>query len=295
MIFVTLNILGFCVFADVLFCINYIVIQVIVLDFMLVTMIITEFFVLAARNLAEMKKYSERAGLVSFGMMLVCCFLFMKANGIGLKDLTAQTLDEKFSEGFDIFGKLTGDMLLWLIPLTLALIAIHFVVIRYRFRNAYIMAAAVKKGTVQNAQETAVLSRPHSEPVGFLYKEIKQNRAAIIGVVLLPLGLMLFAVLIVAAAFAFNRENFEVNYQEVITGKLMTFITIAIGYFIASGVLISIFTGDDKKLWAYFTVATPTGVKGFLYYKYMLCFAMNGMYMVAWFFTNSIMNPCDNL
>ncbi len=290
MVAASLNIIGFCAFMDVPFRMGYITLQFLALDFMLVIEIISEFFVLAARSLPEMKKYNECAGLVSFGLMMLCILIFIKTSGLTIDKLKDDTFVAELMGGFDIFGKLTGDMLLWVIPLTLALIAIHFVVIRYRFRNAYTMAAAVKKGTVQNAQETAVLSRPHSEPVGFLYKEIKQNRAAVIGVALLPLGLMLFAVLIVAAAFAFNRESFDVSYQEVITGKLMLFITLAIGYFMASGVLTSVFLGDDKKLWAYFVASTPTGVKGFLYYKYVLCFAMNGMYMVAWIFTNSIMN-----
>ena len=290
MVAAVLNIIGFCAFMDVPFRISYITLLFLALDFMLVPTIINEFFALAARSMDELKKYAERAGWVTLGLMALTGVIIIIKSGFGIKDFTAVYFEEHFSEGFDIFEKLTPTMLFWLIPLTLALIAIHFAVVYYRFRFAYGTAAGTKKAKTKKIENTALISRAHNEPTGLLYKEIKQNRYHILLAAILPMGLMLFAVLVVAFAFAFNRENFEASYQEVITGKLMTFITLAIGYFIASGVLTSIFIGDDKKLWAYFIVAMPKGIKGFLYYKYVLCFAMNGLYMVAWIFTNSIMN-----
>lgn len=281
----SLNIIGFCAFMDVPFRMSYITLQFLALDFMLVTVIISEFFVLAARSLPDMQKYNERAGWVSFGLMILCIVIFIKTSGLTIDKLKDDTYITELMGGFDIFEKLTGSMLLWVIPLTLALIAVHFAVVCYRFRFAYEASAKIKE---KKWEKSVVISKAHNEPVGFLYKEIKQNRFQILAVAVLPLALMVFAALIVAAAFGFSPENFEVSYPEVITGSLMTGLVLALGYFIASGLLTSVFSGDDKKLWAYFTAATPTGVRGFLYHKYVLCFAMNGLYMVAWIFTNSI-------
>lgn len=288
MIIATLNIIGFCAFTDSPFRIGYIVIEVIALDFMLITFIINEFFVLAARSIAEMKKLVERAGLISFVMMILCVLIFFKKSGYSLKDFSADSFEKQFTERFDIFGKLTGSMLLWLIPLMFALIAVHFAVIYYRFRFAYGAASSAKKETAQNVQQRSTISNTHNEPVGFIYKEIKQNRFGIISVIVLPLCLILFLGLVVAASFIFNEKPFDAPYFEFVTSNIMTLVAIALGYFIASGLLTSIFQGDDKKLWAYFTVSTPTGVRGFMYYKYVLCFAMNGLYMVASIFTNNL-------
>lgn len=55
----------------------------------------------------------------------------------------------------------------------------------------------------------------------------------------------------------------------------------ALGYLSVSGLLMSVFHGDDKKLWAYFTFSAPNGVKKFLYTKYVLSFAMCGLYFVS--------------
>ncbi|MDE6032003.1 MAG: ABC-2 transporter permease, partial [Oscillospiraceae bacterium] len=50
-----------------------------------------------------------------------------------------------------------------------------------------------------------------------------------------------------------------------------------------------VFRGDDKKLWAYFVVSTPQGVKGFLYRKYVITVMMNLVYMASGIFADNLL------
>jgi hypothetical protein len=50
----------------------------------------------------------------------------------------------------------------------------------------------------------------------------------------------------------------------------------------------NVFSGDDNKLWAFFAASTPDGVKRFMYNKYVLCFAMTGLYMVMSIFSENL-------
>ena len=90
--------------------------------------------------------------------------------------------------------------------------------------------------------------------------------------------------------------NFMILYFMAVTGEnkpafsdvladgentIFRFLMIAVGAYVASSLIAGIFSGDDRQSYAYFTVSTPQGVKGSLYYKYILALAMNGLFMLS--------------
>ncbi len=290
MLFSLLNIWGICLYGELPFRAEYIVGQLLAADAMLLPQILSDHISLGARTAEDLRKRKERGGMVCLVLMLVYIALFFKVSDLSLKELFAQNVGEDMIPTSNLFDHLSAGMLWWLIPLTLALNALRFWVLRDRLSHAYDTAAISRKKPSAVLSPAAGLTRSHSEPVGFLYKEIRQNRDQILLAAALPLIVMLFIALVIGGGLWFSPENFEGTYAEVITGELVSYLAPVLGYFFISGILTSVFSGDDKKLWAYFAAATPAGVKGFLYYKYVLCFAMNGLYMVSWIFTNSVMD-----
>ncbi|MGN0600720.1 MAG: ABC-2 transporter permease [Oscillospiraceae bacterium] len=274
-----------CLIAGTQFRIGYVVLLFIVLDIILLFRIIMDFFVLRARNTDEYKKMYETGGLA----FLVCgvCIAFVILKCIGFDFGALFTSDSTEPLFFDI-STLTGKMLLWLIPLTVVLCAGQFAVIRHHLEYAYPDGVKIKKSNVK-AETAADISAPHCEPVGFLYKEIRQNSKSIITVILLPFLILVFLTCCLAIVSLSEEYGGDGWIVRTLTSDVFRIMSIALGFFSVSGLLLSVFHGDDKKLWAYFIASSPMGVEKFLYTKYVLSFAMCGLYFVSSYFAETLL------
>ncbi|MGN1338928.1 MAG: ABC-2 transporter permease [Oscillospiraceae bacterium] len=260
------------------FQIGYVILQFIFLDLLLLLKIIIDFFVLRARNTDEYKKMQNKGGLTSLASIICIVLVILKCVGFDFMTLFNSDSNEPLS--FGIISLLTGEMLLWIIPLTLVLIAVYFAVVRHHLQYAYPGGAKVIKAKVK-AVKAVNLTVPHSEPVGFLYKELRQNTKSISAVIMLPFLILVFLTACIAIVSLNQKDGGGDWILRTLTSDAIRIASIAIGFFSVSGLLMSVFHGDDKKLWAYFTTSAPMGVKKFLYTKYVMSFAMCGLYFVS--------------
>lgn len=261
------------------FQIRYVVLQFIFLDLLLLFKIIMDFFVLRARNTDEYKKLQDKGGLICLVSMVCIALVILKCVGFDFAALVNSDSTEPLS--FDIIiSMLTGKMLLWLIPLTLVLFAAHFSVVRHRLQYAYSGGVTIKKANVKT-EKTIDLAAPHSEPVGFLYKELRQNMKSICAVIILPFFILIFLTGCLAIVSLNGEYGGNGWIVKTLTSNVFRLVSIALGFLSVDSLLLSVFHGDDKKLWAYFTASAPSGVKKFLYTKYVLSFAMCGLYFVS--------------
>lgn len=274
-----------CLIAGTQFQIGYVVLLFIVIDIILLFRIVMDFFVLRARNTDEYKKMYEKGGLAFLACGVCIAFVILKCIGFDFRALFSSDSTEPLF--FDV-STLTGKMLLWLIPLTVVLCAGQFAVIRHHLEYAYPDGVKMKKAAA-DGEKAADICASHCEPVGFLYKEIRQNTKSIITVILLPFLILVFltcCLAIVSLSEDYGGENWIII---TLTSDLFRILSIALGFFSVSGLLLSVFHGDDKKLWAYFIASAPKGVERFLYTKYVVSFAMCGLYFVSSYVAETIL------
>ena len=260
------------------FQIGYVVLQFILLDLLLLSKIIIDFFVFHARNIDEYNKMQDKGNLICLVFTVCIALVILKCVGFDFSALLNSDSTEPLY--FDILSMLTGEMLLWLIPLTLVLFAVDFVVVRYQLQYAYSNGVKIKKANIE-VEKTINLVASHNEPVGFLYKELKQNMKSICAVIILPFLILIFLTVCIAIVSLNEKNGGDGWIVKTLTSDVIRLVSIALGFFSVGGLLLSVFHGDDKKLWAYFIVSTPMGVKKFLYTKYVLSFAMCGLYLVS--------------
>ncbi|MGN0606021.1 MAG: ABC-2 transporter permease [Oscillospiraceae bacterium] len=260
------------------FQIGYVILQFILLDLLLLSKIIVDFFVLRARNTDEYKKMQDKGNLIFLFSIICIAIVILKCVGFDFASLFNSDSNEPLS--FNIISMLKGEMLLWLIPLTLILFAVYFAVVRHNLQYAYPNGVKIKKAEVK-AEKTINPAAPHSEPVGFLYKELRQNMKSICAVILLPFLILIFLTGCLAIVSLNEKYGGDGWIVKTLTSDIFRIVSIALGFFSVSGLLLSVFHSDDKKLWAYFTASAPMGVKKFLYTKYVLSFAMCGLYFVS--------------
>ncbi len=275
MLFGLLCTVGYCAVAEVTFSVKYPVMYCIILAAAQVSGIITDLFVFSARNTEQLKKMQQRAGFILLALMIAAAFFVFKVFSLG-----------NSQSGVEIFNNLNAGLLIWLIPLILILTAADFFVVSKRLKAAY---SSGEKITKEKAEISKELS-DGGHPTGFFYKELKQNRIIIVFIAVLPLMMMFLSlVMTFVGGLTENKTDF-VALLSSDDSNLVYSIMIAVGAFFASSFISGIFLGDDKKLLAYFIVSTPQGVKGYLYNKFVLCFALNGIYMISWYFTNDLYN-----
>ena len=258
--------------------IGYVVLLFILIDFMLLSKIIINYFVLRARNTDEYKKMKNTGSFICLASLICITLVILKCAGFDFAALFNSDSSEPLS--FDIISTLTGEMLLWLIPLTIVLFAVLFAVIYHHSQYVYSGGVKIKKEKVK-AEKSLDIAAPHSEPVGFLYKELRQNRKSIFTVIVLPFLIQAFLTLVIAILSFSDKSGGDDWIIRTLTSDLIRIVAIALGFLSVSGLLLSVFHGDDKKLWAYFTASAPQGVKKYLYTKYVLSFAMCGLYFVS--------------
>ena len=269
----------YCAVGGIGFSLSFVSIYAIIFAAAALYNIVSDRFILRSRSIAQINSSVQRLGLGTLGVIIVIGAIFF-----------GRIKHFLFSDGVIplniLFDKLNGKMLILLIPLCIALLFADYFVIKSSMQSAYF---SDKDNTKVQIQETETLSDTHDYPTGSLYKELKQNRLFIVLTALLPLILLMFnyMMLYVTAVTGENKPAFSDVLADS-ENMIFRFLMIAIGAYVASGLIAGIFSGDDRKLYAYFTVSTPQGVRGSLYDKYVLAFAMNGLFMVSSIFAGSI-------
>lgn len=270
---------------------NYIVWHFVVLAMMILSSLPNDFFILRARSGADMKKMQTVSGMTMMGLMIVMIIVFFKLSDVDLEKLA----------GVESLFKLpvfTADSLLWSVPLLLVMMAANFFVSYFSLRSAYAGAARpIKEIAETDSQKPQVVSeiKPDIKPdvktdgaTGLLYKELKQNRIVFIFAALTPILLTAFPFSFSAIEVMANGTGIEEMF-ETATNTIVRVLMCVCGIFVISGLMSEVFRGDDKKLWAYFVVSTPQGVKGFLYRKYVITLMMNLIYMAAGIFADNLL------
>lgn len=286
MLFALINAAGISSYMDIEFKLgNTAALFILMLCLILVYMTIMEFFTLRARSDDEYKKMNVRSGVALFFVMIAAALVYIKIKGLNIREMIEKfTTDEGMTE--PLIDKFPSSMLLWTVPLLILLVAARFAVTMYGMRNAY---SVENKGRKKSAERYKLSD--YSGPTGLLYKEIKQNRTNIIAVALVPMIGFLYAFLMLAFVNLVSPDELvEENAFEMATSMLPRIGIAAATYFIGSSFITGVFKGDDKKLWAYFTVSSPAGVKGFVYYKYVMIFMLNGIYFLSQYFTEMVVS-----
>lgn len=271
------------------FSVNYIVWQTVIFAAVLLYSLPNNFFILRARNGGAMKKAQTNAGLSSFVLMVVMVAVIYKASGVSLETLTEST------PLFDL-PVFDAKSLVWAVPLLLAMMAACFFTAYFGFKTAYSNVPDFKKASPEKHESAEKPEAAEKAPpvlktdgaAGLLYKELKQNRLVFIFAACTPILLtafpFCFSVIGVITGETGVNEMFEMT-----TNIFIRALMCVCGLFIISGLMSELFSGDDRKLWAYFVVSTPQGVKGFIYRKYVVTLMMNLIYMVSSIFAEHLL------
>lgn len=284
-LFCLVNSAAICAYLGEAFKANYIAWYVLIFSAVMPAVIINDFFILKARNVGDIKKMQTAAGMTSLGIMTVLIFAVLKANGVGLQAL----IDD---EAVIAFPEFTAASLLWTVPLLLLLIAADFFVSYQSLRSAYPNVPKIKTEKYNAAEAKAVLPEKYDDLTGMLYKELAQNRLMLILTAAVPLLLTAFPFCFTAIGVITSSQTVE-DMFEMATNGIVRGLMLVMGFFMISGMMSEIFKGDDKKLWAYFVVSSPKGVKGYMYSKYIATLVMNFLYMVSWIFADNILSTVN--
>lgn len=236
-------------------------------------------FILNVRNTADIKKAQTAAGLTMTGLLMVIVVVVFAASGIDFAKLAENNTFFSLPD-FNVMA------LTWAAPLLLAITAASFFTAYHSLRSAYHTAAKSEKETAEAAQ--TVLPAKTDGATGLLYKELKQNKVLLILAAAAPILLTAFPFCFSIIDFIANSSGTEKLF-EVATNLIIRMLMWVCGIFAVSGLMSELFKGDDKKLWAYFVVSTPQGVKGFLYCKYVITVLMNLIYMISGIFADNLL------
>lgn len=259
---------------------SYIVWHLVILASTILSILPEEIILLRARSSAEMKKMKSIAGVATTALMVVLVIIIFKANGMSLENLA----DSDTTIELPVF---TAGALAWAVPLLLAMMAASFFATYHSLRSAYSGAVKSEKESAEVNPEAALAAKADGTK-GLLYKELKQNRLILILTAAAPI--LLTAYPFCFAAIGVMTGDIEIDgLFKTATDMVFRILMWAVGIFVASGLMSEVFRGDDKKLWAYFIVSTPQGVKGFLYRKYVMTVMVNLIYMVSWILADTLL------
>lgn len=215
------------------------------------------------------------------GIMAVILVVILLISGVDLKKII-----ESDSLLFNL-PEFTATALAWAVPLLILMMAASFFTAYRSFKHAYSGAPKSEKKDVEAAPQD-VLPAKAGGAVGLLYKELRQNRLTLILAACVP-------VLFTAFPFCFSAIEVMTGSADVYkmlemsTNLIIRGLMYVVGFFAVSGLMTEVFKGDDKKLWAYFVVTLPQGVKGFLYCKYVITFMMNFIYMISGILSDNLL------
>lgn len=262
---------------------NFIVWHIVVFSVMILNSLPNDIFTLRARNGADLKKAQTTAGMTNVAIMAASVVIIWQASGVDLEKLAES--DARFE--LPIFD---AKALAWAVPLPLAMMAASFFASYFSMRSAYSNAAKAERTEKENTETTPPTALPAKTDgaTGLLYKELKQNRLTFIFAALTPILLTAFPFCFSAIEAITGSVGVD-GVFEMATNVIIRVLMCVMGIFIISGLLGEVFKGDDKKLWAYFVVSTPQGVKGFLYRKYVVTLMVNLIYMVSGIFAETLL------
>ncbi len=277
------NAAAICAHVEKPFGANYIVWPIVVLALVILGSLPNDIFILRARSSEDMKKMQTVSGMTSMGLMIVEIAVIIIASGVDLKKIAEE---DTFYE-LPVF---TAGALAWAVPLLLVMMAASFFASYYSLKSAYPGSARPEKekaGT-DSQKPQAALSAKTDGATGLLYKELKQNKLVLILTICTPILLTVFPFCFSAIDVMTNNAGVNELF-ETATNTIIRVLMYVCGIFIVSGLMSEVFKGDDKKLWAYFVVSTPQGVKGFLYRKYVVTVMMNLIYMASGIFADNLL------
>lgn len=260
--------------------VNYVVWHIIVLIAGLIFSLTNDIFILQARSSADMKKMQTASGLVNVIIMVVSIVIIWKTSGINFEQISN-------GEGAIALPEFTAGALALAVPLLMLLVLVDFFAIYLNLKSAYFHALKSVNNNENNVSKAVILQKTDGA-TGLLFKELKQNKLIIILAAVTPILLTVFPVFFtIFGVLAGNTEIDEVF--EVLTNDIIRLLMWLIGLFVVSGLMSEVFKGDDKKLWAYFIVSTPQGVKGFIYRKYVIMLLLSIIYMASGTFAETML------
>lgn len=131
---------------------------------------------------------------------------------------------------------------------------------------------------------------------GLLFKELRQHRLILLAAVLIPVFVVFFPLLSLAAAsnsyaHPFMEAMNQLSGTEGLTagGMLTRFFMTLVGMILLAVLTSTIFSADESKKWAYFTASHPKGYRGHLYMKYTVLFMVFGLYFVSLYYMDSLL------
>lgn len=274
------NAAAVCAYTGKPFGVNQFVLHIVVFAALILTSLPSNIFTLRARTQADLKKAQTTAGLTMTGLMAVMIIIIFFASGVDFKELTEV-------DAFFELPVFTAGSLAWAVPLLILMMAASFFTSYHSLGSAYQGAPKPENEIIET---TANISLPVKTDgaVGLLYKELRQNTLPFILAACVPLLFAVFpfcfSAIEVMTGSADVYKMFEMSTNFIIRGLMYI-----AGFFTVSGLMTEVFKGDDKKLWAYFVISTPQGVKGFMYRKYIITLMMNLIYMISGIFSEHIL------
>ena len=269
-----------CRYADKEFGVNYIVWHIVMFMGMILISLPNDIFVLRARNSEDMKKMRTVSGMANVAILAVIFIAILKASGIDFEMLANGEAPVKLP----VF---TVKSLAWAVPLLIEAIAASFFASYTSLKSSYLSAAKSEKKNTDIKPQTELAPKAH-EINGLLYKELKQNRPILIFAIIIPILLTAFPFCFSAIGAISGSVGVDKVF-ETATNFYIRALMFIIEFFIVSGLISEVFKGDDKKLWAYFIVSSPGGVKGFLYRKYVITLMIGFIYMASGFFADNLL------
>ncbi len=116
---------------------------------------------------------------------------------------------------------------------------------------------------------------------GLFFKELRMNWGKFLGL-MAAFGFSMF--LPFMAAVSAESAGDDVGQADL----LIRLMFLLFGFFIASMIQSNVFIGDETKKWGYFTATHPKGVKGQVFYKYLIVFLMILWGVAMCYFFNGI-------
>lgn len=259
---------------------NYIVLYIVVFAAVMLGSLPNNIFTLRARSQEDFKKARTTAGLMMTGLFAVMIVVLFSAGGVDLKTLAESNAVIKLP----VF---TAAALAWAVPLLILMMAANFFTAYSSLRSAYQGAPKPERKSFEE-NEKPTLPAKTDGAAGLLYKELKQNRLALVLTACVP---------VVFTAFPFCFTAVEVmtgdadvyKMFETSSSLIIRILVYVLGFFAVSALMTEVFNGDDKKLWAYFVITLPQGVKGYMYRKYIITLMMNLIYMVSGIFAEHML------
>lgn len=262
------------------------VIHFTMMGFSLLLGIISNLFTLSARSIEELKKKTAYSEILITSLTFVFMFLSIKFfKRIDFTVSEEEQLKELVNVLNNLLEKMNGVFLIAVLILMVLLITVLFALNYFNLRSAYNLKSDRKSEKIKKSEKVEVLSDTNDYPIGWLYKELKQNRLTIVFTALVPLIVFIVILVMFSLMYIIKKESLEVVKITAIRLGV-----IALSWFIVSNLITNVFTGDDKKLIAYFTHTTPNGVKKYMYHKFILYFALDGLLLFSLYIIDSFIS-----